>query len=93
MIKDDIKVNPNGMGLERLIVPILMHKDQISTAKQICEQLLETQPNANQLRRMHGQCLLRQGYWVEGLNKLCTSEDEENEKAPRAQENLLRHIH
>ena len=82
MIKDDIKVNPNGMGLERLIVPILMHKDQISTAKQICEQLLETQPNANQLRRMHGQCLLRQGYWVEGLNKLCSSEDEENEKSP-----------
>ena len=82
MIKDDIKVNPNGMGLERLIVPILMHKDQISTAKQICEQLLETQPNANQLRRMHGQCLLRQGQWLEGFNKLCTSEDEEKANKP-----------
>ena len=74
LIKDDIKVNPNGIGIERLIVPILMHRGQTKEAADICSQLLEKQPKAHQLKALHAECLLRQGLWHDGFQKLCDTD-------------------
>lgn len=74
LIKDDIKVNPNGIGLERLIIPILMHRHQTKEAADICSKLLKKQPKAHQLKALHAECLLRQGLWPDGFQKLCETD-------------------
>ena len=60
-------VNRHGIGLERLIVPILMNGGQGS--REICEQLLKINPSAWKVRQMYGECLLRQGKWRAGFTE------------------------
>ena len=62
-------VNRHGIGLERLIVPILMNGGQVEQAAEICEQLLKINPSAWKARQMHGECLLRQGKWRAGFTE------------------------
>ena len=82
IIKDNFKVNPNGIGLERLIVPILMHRHQIKEAADICSQLLKRQPRAYRLQTLNAQCLLRQGLWLEGFDMLSKIEQDKTSNTP-----------
>ena len=81
IIKDNFKVNPNSIGLERLIVPILMHRHQIEAAD-ICSQLLKRQPRAYRLQTLNAQCLLRQGLWLEGFDMLSKIEQDKTNNTP-----------
>ena len=80
--KSEHKVNTNGMGFERLIIPILMHQQQNREAADICSQLLKKQPGAYELQTLHAQCLLHQGFWSDGLEKLCKLEQHKTHDRP-----------
>ena len=75
------KVNTNGMGFERLIIPILMHQHQNREAADICSELLKKQPGAYGLQTLYAQCLLRQGFWSDGLQKLCKLEHDKTSES------------
>ena len=89
IIKDHVKVNTNGIGFERLMIPILMHQNQDKEAAQICSQLLKKQPKAHELETLHAECQLRQGLWSKGLHKLCKTEQD----TTRDTANKLKVIH
>ena len=63
------KVNRHGIGIERLLVPILMAKKQTQQAIEICEKILRINESANKLRQVYGDCLLRQGKWRTGFTE------------------------
>ena len=63
------KVNHHGVGIERLIVPILMAANKIQQAIEICEKILRSNQSANELRQVYGECLLRQGKWRAGFTE------------------------
>jgi len=79
--KSAYKVNTNGMGFERLIIPILMHQHQNREATDICSQLLKKQPGAYGLQTLYAQCLLRQGFWSDGLQTLCKLEQDKTRES------------
>ena len=61
------KVNRHGIGVERLLVPILMAASQTQQAIEICKKMLRTNPSSKKLREVYGECLLRQGKWRTGF--------------------------
>ena len=61
------KVNRHGIGVERLLVPILMAASQTQQAIEICKKMLCTNPSSKKLREVYGECLLRQGKWRTGF--------------------------
>ena len=61
--------NRHGIGVERLLVPILMNANEMEQAIGICDEILKANPSAWQLRQLHGECLLRQGQWRTGFTE------------------------
>ena len=67
--KNGQSFNRHGIGIERLLVPILMNANQMKQAIAICEEILKANPSAWKLRQLHGECLLRQGQWRGGFTE------------------------
>ena len=74
------KVNRHGVGIERLLIPILMNLNQNDQGIKICEELIKINPSATQLRQLYGECLLRKGEWRTGFKEK-TAQLEGNSRA------------
>ena len=70
------KVNRNGTGIERLLVPILMAANQTQQAIEICTKILSSNQSAQKLRQIYGECLLRQGKWRHGFTEKTANQKE-----------------
>ena len=68
----DLTVNKNGAGIERLLLPVLLHTKQNESATKLCKELLTLNQSAKELRNIYGECLLRKGEWRAGFEEKST---------------------
>ena len=70
--KSDLSVNKNGAGIERLLLPVLLHTNQTESATRLCKELLTLNQSAKELKNIYGECLLRKGEWRTGFEEKST---------------------